>query len=147
MKSWIVLLLALFVFGGCSFDPIDGKCKKKLDEIRQRPRDPRLFGIWILEKDKERLKEDKDALVNFQVFRSDGHHRKASIVLELDRYVSNAWYTDKDTVTVYRCKSGHFQLFSKNVYKVEANTLKLYSVDEDTGDVSKSPWIYVRYEE
>ncbi|KGL47732.1 hypothetical protein HQ34_09270 [Porphyromonas cangingivalis] len=147
MKSWIVLLLALFVFVGCSFDPIDGKCKKKLEKLRQKPRDPRLFGVWILEKDKDRLKEDKDALVNFQVFRNDGCHRTASIVLQLDRAVSNVWYTDLDTVAAHRCTSGHFQLFLKSLYKVDADTLKLYSVNEKTGYVSKSPRVYVRYKE
>lgn len=147
MKSWIVLLLALFVFVGCSFDPIDGKCKKKLEKLRQNPRDPRVFGVWILEKDKDRLKEDKDALVNFEVFRSDGYHRKASIVLELNRGVSHVWYTEKDTIFVRRCTSGHFQLFSKDVYKVNGDTLMLYTVSKKTGEVDKSPWVYVRYKE
>ena len=147
MKSWIVLLLALFVFVGCSFDPIDGKCMKKLEKLRQKPRDPRLFGVWILEKDKDRLKEDKDALVNFQVFRSDGYYMPASLVLELSRWGYGAWYTDKDTVFMSWCTSGNFQPGRKAIYKVDANTLKLYSVSEKTGDVEKSPWVYVRYKE
>ncbi|KGN79613.1 hypothetical protein HQ35_07370 [Porphyromonas cangingivalis] len=146
MKSWIVLLLALFVFVGCSFDPIDGKCKKKLEKLRQNPRDPRLFGIWILEEDKERLK-DKNALLNFQVFRDDGYHRTASIVLQLDRAVSNVWYTEKDTVFMSWCTSGNFQPGRKAVYKVNGDTLKLCTVYEETGEVGKKTWVYVRYKE
>ncbi|KGN79612.1 hypothetical protein [Porphyromonas cangingivalis] len=147
MKSWIVFLLALFVFVGCSFDPIDGKCKKKLEELRQKPRDPRLFGVWILEEHKERLEDpDPHKQIAFQFFREDGYWQLALSRSVLYRFASDVWYTDKDTLFVHGCKYGYFAL-DKDVYKVNGDTLMLYTVSKKTGDVDKSPRVYVRYKE
>lgn len=143
-KQALSFLLLLISFSGCLFSALDKECENKLDGFRKKDRDPRLFGKWYNDKDRDKLHVD-DLKVDAHYFKDDGFHNQSLLAI-VHRGVSDAWHTDKDTLYIHRCKDFSIQLFTKAVYKVNGDTLRLSVLSKDRGLVNIT-WTYVRLKE